>query len=69
MVDAAWKERITRKKKIELEKRGVETSKTPEENKALLKEVEERGGIVSPATNEAIGIEAVGVQEKDIVSD
>lgn len=46
MVEFIWKERVTQRKKRELEKRGVRVSKTEAENKAFLKAAEERGGVV-----------------------
>lgn len=45
-MERAWKERITKTKHRELEKRGVVVAKTAKERKDRLQEANERGGIV-----------------------
>lgn len=63
MVEFIWKERIAKKRKMELEKRGVRVAKSEKENKEFLKAVEERGGIVNPVKEGDIGIEVLGPTE------
>lgn len=57
MVEFIWQQRLVSKRKAALEKRGVKVSKSPQENRAMLKEVEDRGGQVNPQKEDAVGIE------------
>lgn len=65
MVEFIWKERVMKKRHLELRKRGVELATDSLDAKARLDAVSDRGGIVNPVKAEDVGVEVVS--EKKVI--